>query len=164
MTLTEQFQTIEQFQRYARDDKHETLFNQNARNDLKSFSQTQISNFVKQATDKQLAFQRLIEKSKLRSNQHPHLLKEKAVPAQLLSKQELAAQFLPASVKQSIEEQQDKDPVRRKAKRLNQLHQFMAESFRQRENGEGLDSDGLKAGSDAQTDLYTMNPVAYISK
>ena len=67
-------------------------------------------------------------------------------------------------MKQSIEEQQDKDPVRRKAKRLNQLHQFMAESFRQRENGEGLDSDGLKAGSDAQTDLYTMNPVAYISK
>ena len=63
LSLTEQFAKIEDLQRLRRERKHEQLYEQNDRNDLLSFSQTQISNFVKMAAEKQQTRQVLIDKS-----------------------------------------------------------------------------------------------------
>ena len=63
---------------------------------------TQISNFVKQAEEKQETMKVMIEKA---AKRNPQALRE-ADPGKnvtLMSKNELAAQFLPSSVKVEIE-------------------------------------------------------------
>ena len=63
-----------------------------------AFSKTQISNFVQQATDKVKARQILVERSKANKprSASPDL---KTSNITLMSRSELAAQFLPDSVK-----------------------------------------------------------------
>ena len=85
-----------------------------------------------------------------------------------MSKSDLAAKFLPASVKQNIEEQKDKDPKRKKQKRLNTLQELVAEAYR-RKSYQSEDEQNnehqlvIKTGSQTQDQAYMMNPYDFIT-
>ena len=99
LSLSEQFEVIEDFQRRRRDNKHEMLHEQNARNDLLAFSQTQITNFVKNAAEKCDTMKVIVEKAAKRNPDARRAGMMGNSNVKLKTKNELASQFLPESVK-----------------------------------------------------------------